>query len=69
MPRYYVCDQLTLGRDTPCIFDQYSMRNIWKRSGGDIGRCIRHGQLICNEMEAPSKKELHKRLKDRALTL
>jgi hypothetical protein len=48
---FYVCD----GSDnsTPCVFTEFSMRNLWKRSGGDIARCIRHGALICNETQQP----------------
>ena len=44
------CD--TFGNETPCIFTERTMMPLWKRTGGDIARCIRHGNLICNETDA-----------------
>lgn len=49
---------------TPCVFTDYSMRNLWKRSGGDIARCIRHGSLICNEAEETNKREFHRKRRE-----
>ena len=46
MATYYVCDTTN---GTPCTFTERSMQKLWKRSGGDIARCVRHGALICNE--------------------
>jgi hypothetical protein len=57
--KFYVCDCM---RGTPCIFTERTMQPLWKRTGGDIARCIRHGALICYEYAAESKKELRKRL-------
>lgn len=51
--KFYICDET---RKTPCIFTESSMRMLWKRSGGDIARCVRHGQLICTETDQPDKK-------------
>lgn len=59
--KFYYCDARHLGK-TPCVFTEHSMQRIWKRSGGDIARCPRHGQLICNEAEAEDKKELHEQI-------
>jgi hypothetical protein len=50
MPTFYVCDTTN---GTPCTFTEHSMRKLWKRSGGDIARCVRHGALICNETRQP----------------
>ncbi len=36
------------------------MRNLWKRTGGDIARCIRHGALICNATQQPDRKAAKK---------
>ena len=58
MSRFFICE--VLGNKTPCIFSESSMRPLWKRTGGDIARCIRHGALITNEMEASSKKDVQK---------
>lgn len=51
MPIFYVCD--TGDGTTPCTFTEYTMRNLWKRTGGDLARCVRHGALICNETRQP----------------
>lgn len=53
---FYVCE--TNGRETPCIFTERTMQPLWKRTGGDIARCIRHGNLISREIEAESKEAL-----------
>ena len=57
--RFYICEVMD-ERQTRCIFTESSMRPLWKRTGGDIARCIRHGALITNEMEAPSKRDVQK---------
>jgi len=59
MSRFYVCSE---SRETRCIFTEWSMRLLWKRTGGEIARCIRHGMLIDYEADAASKKELRERL-------
>jgi hypothetical protein len=41
------------------------MKPLWKKTGGDIARCIRHGALICHEEDAASKRELRAELKRR----
>jgi hypothetical protein len=41
------------------------MKSLWKKTGGDIARCIRHGALISWEEDAVSKRELHALLKRR----
>ncbi len=50
---FYVCDAGESHGTTPCVFTERSMQRLWKRSGGDIARCIRHGSLICNETRQP----------------
>ena len=60
MPRFYVCDCL---RGTPCTFSEKTMQPLWEKSGGDIARCIRHGALICSEIDAPTIEDARKRVK------
>jgi hypothetical protein len=60
MKHFYICDYY---HGTPCIFTEQTMRPLWKKTGGDIARCIRHGALITNERDAESKKELHAQIK------
>ncbi len=61
LSRFYVCDCL---HSTPCIFTEWTMKPLWKKTGGDIARCVRHGALITSEFDAASKKELHAKLKE-----
>lgn len=54
MPKFYVCEHHGYGKDkTPCVFTESSMRPLWKRSNGDVARCIRHGALITVETTQP----------------
>lgn len=55
--RFYVCDTPV---GTPCVFTEQSMRKLWKRTNGDIARCIRHGALICTETEQPDLRTAQK---------
>jgi hypothetical protein len=57
---FYVCECLC---GTPCAFTERTMQPLWKKTGGDIARCIRHGALITYEFRAVSKKQLHANLK------
>lgn len=50
---FYFCDS---DRST-CIFTERTMRPLWKRTGGDIARCIRHGQLITTERDFATKED------------
>lgn len=52
MMRFYYCETT---RHTPCVFSEQTMMPLWKKTGGDIPRCIRHGSLISNELEAETK--------------
>lgn len=54
--RFYFCDHVDK-RSRCCIFTEQTMRPLWKRTGGDIARCIRHGALITTERDFPNKKE------------
>jgi hypothetical protein len=54
---FYVCD--VYGK-TPCVFSERTMRPLWKRSGGDIARCIRHGALITTETRQPDVEAARK---------
>lgn len=56
---FFVCDATGTGI-TPCTFTESSMQKLWKRSGGDIARCVRHGALICNEVWRETKQEAQK---------
>lgn len=51
--KFFFCET---HRETCCIFTLKSMYSMWKRTGGDTARCIRHGALITTEREFPDKK-------------
>jgi hypothetical protein len=60
MTKFYVCEVL---RDTPCTFSERTMGPLWKRTGGDIARCVRHGALITSEVWAESIEEARRQVK------
>ncbi len=63
MATFYICDMADGTRETPCVFSEWTMRPLWKRTGGDIARCIRHGSLITIEMQGTDKKEIQAKLR------
>jgi hypothetical protein len=60
MAIFYVCETRN---STPCVFSPRTMQPLWKRTGGDTARCIRHGALITDEIHEPSIEAARKRVK------
>lgn len=56
--KFYFCEGDWRGRC--CIFTERTMEPLWKRSGGDIARCIRHGALITTERDFPDREDAEK---------
>lgn len=53
---FYFCDS----EKSTCIFTERSMQSLWKKTGGDICRCIRHGQIITTRRDFPDKEQARK---------
>jgi hypothetical protein len=60
--RFYVCS--CHNGETPCLFTEQTMKKLWERATLDLARCIRHGALIDEEMDATDKKAAHTRIKE-----
>jgi len=61
--KFYVCGT---HHGTSCTFSERTMHPLWKRSGGDIARCVRHGALIDEEVTAHTIEEARKIVKQQA---
>jgi hypothetical protein len=50
---FYFCDS---DNDAPCVFSEAAWRKLPKERSTNMARCIRHGELIAETLEAPDKK-------------
>lgn len=64
MKSFPACDGAMLHRgQTQCVFTEHSAARIGNHTPSGIARCIRHGNIICDWIEANTVEEARKKAK------